>query len=173
MNKKLLSKRDISVNLYVLDNGHGALEGILSDTGHLIQLEMEIDPVTGYIERSNCRIVIGPFPVCRVAEELAAGLAGLTIGRGILKQVSGRLGGEEGCVHLRELAYAVITFAANSMLGMGEGFSLVLPSFARKDPETRHAATEKYLKGTCLAYGKPFGEHKALIEMYKKKTGEL
>ena len=57
------------------------------------------------------------------------------------------------------------------MEGREDGFSLVQPSFSRKDSETRHRATEKLMKGTCLAYSHPFEEHKRLLADKKAPQG--
>ena len=172
MEKKLLSKRDISINLFLLDNGNGVIEAIMSDIGHLIHLELGINSETKIIEKSKAELVIGPFAICQVVEELAEGLVGLKIERGVMKKVSEILGGKKGCVHLRELAFNAINFAANALVGVGEGFSLIHPSFSRKDPEARHLHSERLLKNSCFAYTYPYLEHKKILEEYKAKKGK-
>ncbi len=172
MNKKLLAKRDISLNLYLLDNGNGVIEAVMSDIGHLIHLELEINPETSVIDKAKGEMVIGPFAICRVVEQYASELAGLKIEKGIMKYVSKILGGSKGCVHLRELAINAINFAANSLVGIGEGFSLVHPSFSLKDPEARHLHSVKLLKDTCYAYASPYLKHKKLLDEYKKKKAK-
>ncbi len=163
MGKKLLTKRDINLNLYLLDNGNGLAEGVMSDVGHLISLTLEINPETRSIEDAKCEIVISPFALCKAVEALDKKLVGLKIERGITKKIFKALGGATGCVHLRELALELINFIANSLAGMGEGFSVIQPSFSRKDPQTRHNNTYESLKNSCFAYSYPYSEHKKLL----------
>jgi len=164
MAKRLLSKRDISVDLFLLDNGNGLLEGVLLDTGHLIRLEMEINPKTRLIVAADCRLVTGPFALCKFVSNLATGLIGLKIEKGVMKKVGQAVGGKFGCVHLKELVIDTINFAATAMVGIESGFGLMDPGFARKDPETRHLLTENLLLDTCYCYSHKYKDHKKLYE---------
>jgi hypothetical protein len=58
-----------------------------------------------------------PFPVCRDIAPNVARLAGVRIGKGWMAEVNRRIGGVEGCTHLRELLPTMATTAFQTMYG--------------------------------------------------------
>jgi Protein of unknown function (DUF2889) len=56
-----------------------------------------------------------PYAVCPGAAPNFARLAGLTIGRGFLKEAARRVGGTEGCTHIRELLQQMATVAYQTL----------------------------------------------------------
>ena len=59
-----------------------------------------------------------PYTICPGVAPNFARLAGLTIGKGFIKQAMQRLGGVEGCTHLRELLQPIATVAFQTMISV-------------------------------------------------------
>jgi hypothetical protein len=150
--RRLVSKRDISITAYELQNGHVMLESAFLDPYHLIRLHLKIDPATRIIVESECEMANHPHSVCPQITDKARTLTGLTVGRGITKEISRRIGGSEGCVHLRELAFDTVNFGATVMIGYDEGFGLMSRDFNILDEQKRYDLSRHVLKNTCHVY---------------------
>lgn len=59
-----------------------------------------------------------PFGICPAIAPNFARLAGLRIGRGFIKEAMRRVGGTEGCTHLRELLQPMATTAFQTLTGL-------------------------------------------------------
>ncbi len=57
----------------------------------------------------------GPFAICRDGAQNFSRLAGLAIKPGFLREATARVGGTEGCTHLRELLQQVATTAFQTL----------------------------------------------------------
>ncbi|CAH2603661.1 conserved protein of unknown function [Rhodovastum atsumiense] len=57
----------------------------------------------------------GPFDVCRQSGRHFDRLAGLTIGPGFLREANARVGGIDGCTHLREMLQQMATTAYQTL----------------------------------------------------------
>ena len=93
-----------------------------------------------------------PFPVCREVEAIADRLVGLRIERGVLNEISRRIGGRVGCSHVKELATNLVYFSGSNLIGRRLGVDLMSAEFAYKPPEERFALTKELLSDSCLAY---------------------
>jgi len=98
----------------------------------------------------------GPYAVCPQAAPNFARLAGLTIGRGFLKEAAGRVGGVAGCTHLRELLQQMATTALQTIGPARAKHELSRarqPSGEELDRRiSRHFGGPTQLLNTCLAY---------------------
>lgn len=94
-----------------------------------------------------------PYAVCPQAAPNFAGLAGLTIRSGFLKEAAARIGGTAGCTHLRELLQQMATTA----------FQTINPAraqreLARSDGDALDKRISEHMGGaarmlnTCVAY---------------------
>jgi hypothetical protein len=83
----------------------------------------------------------GPFSICGGGAETFGRLAGLVVRPGFLKAANERLGGVEGCTHLRELLQQMATVT----------FQTLFPVRAKREVN-RDAATPPRLLNTCFAY---------------------
>jgi hypothetical protein len=83
-----------------------------------------------------------PYAICPGAAPNMARLAGLTIKPGFLKQAASRVGGTEGCTHLRELLQQMATVA----------FQTLYPVRARKAREEGGSGKTPALLDSCYAY---------------------
>ena len=126
--RKLLHMRDISLRGYEREDGLFDIEGHLTDTKtyslgtverpgfaagdpvHNMWLrltiaeDMEICAVDTDMEGT-------PYSYCRGAAPNMQRIVGLRIGKGFIKEAMARLGGAEGCTHLRELLQPIATVA--------------------------------------------------------------
>lgn len=150
--KRLVSKRDIGIEAFELSEGNLMMEATLMDPYHLIRLNLIIEPDTKIIVHAKCEFTNHPHGTCPLAEIKAKQLIGLKIQRGIAKLVMQKIGGNEGCVHLRELAMDTINFAATTLIGYDEGFGLMSRDFNILDEKKRLEISQHLLKGSCHIY---------------------
>ena len=150
--KRLISKRDIGIEAFELENGNLMLESSLIDPYHLIRLNIHVEPETKTIINAKCEFVNHPHTICPVVEAKANTIVGLKIERGIIKSVSERIGGNEGCIHFRELALETINFAATNLIGFDYGFGLMSREFNLLDENKRFEISKHLLKNSCHVY---------------------
>ena len=120
--KRLVSNRNINIEAFELNNGNLMLEATLLDPYHLIRLNIHIEPKTKTIINSKSEFASHPHAACPMIAEKAKLLIGLKIERGISRVILQKIGGSDGCVHLRELTLETINFAATTLIGYDEGF---------------------------------------------------
>ena len=150
--KRLVSKRDIGIEAFELVNGNLMLEATLLDPYHLIRLNMHIDPQTKTIVHAKSEYASHPHTSCPLVAIKAQSIVGLRIERGITRAISNKIGGQEGCVHLRELALETINFAATALIGFDEGFGLMSRDFNLLDEKKKLEISKPLLKNTCYIY---------------------
>ena len=81
----------------------------------------------------------GPYSICPAAAPNFARLAGLSIKRGFLRAAAERVGGTQGCTHLRELLQQMATVAIQTLYAV------------RSSKEEEHPEKPSILN-TCMAY---------------------
>ena len=89
--KRLVSKRDIGIEAFELENGHLMLEATLLDPYHLIRLNIHIEPQTKTIIHAKSEFANHPHSACPFVAEKAKLLVGLKIERGITRKISQRI----------------------------------------------------------------------------------
>ena len=150
--KRLVSKRDIGIEAFELENGNLMLEATFLDPYHLIRLNLHINPNTKEIVHTKSEFGNHPHADCPLIAIKAQLLVGLKIERGITRKVSERIGGSEGCIHLRELALETINFAATALIGYDEGFGLMSRDFNLLDENKKFDLSQHLLKDSCHVY---------------------
>ena len=150
--KRLVSKRDIGIEAFELENGNLMLEATFLDPYHLIRLNLHIDPKTKTITYAKCEFANHPHGACPLVALKAKLLIGIKIERGVTRKVSERIGGSEGCIHLRELTLETINFAATALIGYDEGFGLMSRDFNMLDEDKKFDLSKELLKGSCIVY---------------------
>lgn len=150
--KRLVSKRDIGIEAFELVNDNLMLEATLMDPYHLIRLNIHIQPSERTIVHAKSEFGNYPHSVCNLMNEKAKFLIGLKIEKGISKQIIRRIGGSEGCVHLKELALETINFAATVLIGYDQGFGLMSREFNLLDENKKFEIAKDVLKNTCFVY---------------------
>lgn len=150
--KRLVSKRDIGIEAFELENGNLMLESTLLDPYHLIRLNIHIEPRTKTIVNAKSEFANHPHAACPLVAERTKQLIGLKIERGISKLILQKIGGNEGCVHLKELTLETINFAATTLIGYDEGFGLMSREFNILNETKRLEISKHLLNNTCFIY---------------------
>lgn len=153
-----IHQRQIECRGYRRADGLWDIEGHLTDTKyysfanhdrgeikagepiHEMWLRLTVDDALR-IHDVEARTEYGPFAICPQAAPNFARLRGLRIGPGFRQHVNERVGGVEGCTHLRELLGPLATTA----------FQTIMPIRAR-ERDKPPAASRPGLLGTCYAY---------------------
>jgi hypothetical protein len=126
--RKLLHLRDIALRGYEREDGLFDIESHLTDTKtyslgtperpgfaagepvHNMWLRLTIAP-DFEIRAVETEMEGTPYDYCRGAGPNMQRIVGLRIGKGFIKEAMARLGGAEGCTHLRELLQPISTVA--------------------------------------------------------------
>lgn len=146
---RFISKRDISIEIFEMTDGLMAVYSTFLDPYHLIRLDLTVDPKTKEILAAHAEMANHPHSLCPLVTVKAGELAGLVIGRGIVKEISGRIGGGQGCVHLRELAIETVNFIATAIIGYDSGYGLMSRDFNAMPEDARYELSKDRLRGTC------------------------
>ncbi len=154
--RELLHERDIAIRGYRRSDGLFDIEAEITDRktygfmlgnrGHLapgdklhnMVLRMTVDTSLTIVA---CEAVMrnGPFAAGPGGATTCGRLAGLSIRSGFLREANARIGGIEGCTHIRELLQQMATVAVQT--------SFILPARQKDD-----AAGASRLINTCHAY---------------------
>lgn len=157
--RKLLHLRDIQLRGYERDDGLVDIEVHMTDTKsyswanqdrggiasgeplHDMWMRATInrDMVIQYCEAA---MDATPHTICPNVAANFGRLAGLTIGKGFLKAAMQRLGGIEGCTHLRELLQPIATVAFQTRFSLSHGDTT----------RPRRDGVPGFLVDTCYAY---------------------
>ena len=130
--RELLHLRDVALRGFRRADGLFEIEARLTDTKtygfgnadrgwiepgvplHGMEARMTVDE-TGLIIAFEAFTEHGPYAICPAAAANFGRLAGLHIGPGFLRAAAGRVGGVEGCTHLRELLQPMATVAFQTL----------------------------------------------------------
>lgn len=155
--RELLHLRDIALRGYRRSDGLFDVEAHLTDTktygfpsedrgfvaagepvhGMWMRMTLDEDLTIVACEAST---EFGPYGVCPAAAPNFSRLAGLSIKRGFLRAAAERIGGAQGCTHLRELLQQMATVAIQTLYAVR----------SRREEEAR--PEKPALLNTCLAY---------------------
>jgi hypothetical protein len=133
--RKLLHLRDIQLRGYEREDGLVDIEARITDTKtyswhnndrgsvnsgealHDMWMRVTLNRDMLIIE-CEATTDSAPYSICPGAAPNFSRLAGLSIGKGFLRAAMLRLGGVEGCTHLRELLQPIATVAFQTMLSV-------------------------------------------------------
>lgn len=155
--RQLLHLRDLELRGYRRDDGLYDIEGRLTDTKtygfandhrgriaageplHGMTIRMTIDLDMTIVA---CVAVTehGPYGICPQAAPNFSRLAGVKIGRGLHAAIRERVGGVQGCTHLREMLAQMATVAFQTLVR------------ERRSREPAGPPRPPALLNTCLAY---------------------
>jgi hypothetical protein len=146
-----LYQRNINVTVERAEQDHILVQCSLLDLDHSIRFLMKVNTRTKTIVESNAQMIRVPFHRCRDTLSLTESIAGLVIGRGINRQLADRLGHNNGCMHLVELAVTATRMAAAVLAEADRGIT-DRESFECMDEEERIAIGMPHLRNTCLVF---------------------
>lgn len=150
--KKLVSKRDIGIEAFELTDGKMMLEATFLDPYHLIRLNITLEPHSRTIIGAKCEFTNYPHTQCVGLATKAKEIIGIQIKRGVTKEILSKIGGCDGCVHLKELVLETVNFAATALMGFDVGFGLMSREFNIQDEDKKFEMSKQVLKNTCLVY---------------------
>jgi hypothetical protein len=143
-------QRSIHLKAKKIDDDHLLVSSSLLDLEHSFNLELTVRVSTRMIEASSVSMSKAPLSRCFSVIERFAQLEGLSIERGIIKEMHSRLGGPKGCIHLMELLSDVVRFTSMLLLGESMGYR---PQLRRSMTEDEVIAEgKKKLRNTCLVF---------------------
>ena len=138
---------NIDVEAHLVDTrsfGHAGSKGCAREAGaplHDMHLRMTITPRRDIVS-CGASMAAAPFAICPATAPRFASLAGLRIESGFLRRAMERVGGTDGCTHLREL-----------LQQMGTVFVQTLYSARKINPATQApAAAPPALLNSCYAW---------------------
>jgi hypothetical protein len=146
---RFVSKRDISIEIFEQSDGRMAVYSTFLDPYHLIRLDLTVEPGTKEILAAHAEMANHPHSLCPLVTMKALTLVGVKIGRGVIKEISQRIGGGEGCVHLRELAMEAANFIATALIGFDNGYGVMSRQFNAMPEDARYELSKERLRGTC------------------------
>jgi hypothetical protein len=168
--RKLEHLRDIALRGYEREDGMADIEAHLTDTkthgfpsdyrgqiepgeplhGMWVRMTVDADMVIVACEASSDHT---PYETCINAAPNFSRLAGLKIGPGFNRAVNERVGGVEGCTHIRELMAQMATVAFQTMFSIKARRARAAREARGGEVEApRDPAKRPALLGTCIAY---------------------
>ncbi len=141
-------QRSIHLNAKRLDDDRLHVTSSLLDLEHSFHLELTVRISNNTIEAASASMSKAPLSRCTSALDRLPLLKGLSIERGVSKEIHSRLGGPKGCIHLMELLNDVVRFTSMLLLGHSLGYE-------RKEflPEEEIIAKGKEkLRNTCIVF---------------------
>ncbi len=147
--RRLMQTRRITCEGYQRDDGLFEIESVLIDSKpyavvvgdrerieagepfHQMRLRLLIDTDLN-IRGAAAETLHAPYAGCIDINAAYAGLAGLNLGPGFMKQVRDRFGGKAGCTHLTELLGPTVTTAMQTVWHVRDQLSL--PKALRRQP---------------------------------------
>lgn len=127
--RRLIHTRDVQLRGYLREDGQIEIEARMTDLKtysmntvdrgsipageplHDMWIRMTLTPDELEITACEAAMDFTPYDICSQTAPKMERLVGLKIGKGFLKAASMRVGGVEGCTHLRELLQPVATTA--------------------------------------------------------------
>ncbi|MBI3873089.1 MAG: DUF2889 domain-containing protein [candidate division Zixibacteria bacterium] len=149
---RFVSKRDISIEIFESPDGLMSVYATFLDPYHLIRLDLTVDPNSKEILAAHAEMANHPHSLCPLVTVKAQELVGLNVGRGVMKEISRRIGGGAGCVHLRELSMEAVNFIATAVIGYDNGYGVMSREFNAMPEEERYRLSKEHLRGTCQIF---------------------
>ncbi len=172
-NKTKIHTRQLSAEIYMVDEDHLMIEGVLKDdrikesrrsTGEIIPggilhhmvIRLFVSLPSLVIEDLEVEINASPYSVCVETRDVMNGMKGVSISSGFTKKVRSLAGGSRGCAHLVSL-----------LLVMGQAAFQGFWTHASTKTNGNDMFTEerlRFLEGTCWAWRKGGGLQRELLK---------
>ena len=163
--RELLTRRSITCNGYLRDDGLMDVEGHLVDARgydtrndwrgavakgdpvHEMWVRLTIDDQL-VIRAATAATDASPYPRCREPLSKLERLVGLSVAGGFKKHVRSRIGGTKGCTHVLALIEAMSNVAVHALAGKrrGQDRDSMLSTYGTRDGSTHP------LVNTCHSY---------------------
>ncbi|RMG90575.1 MAG: DUF2889 domain-containing protein [Candidatus Dadabacteria bacterium] len=143
-------QRSIHSNVKQVDPEHLLVTSTLLDLEHSFHLELLVRLPDGVIEDAKANMTKVPLTRCLSGAEGVRELVGLTIGRGIVREITKRLGGPRGCAHMVELITDAVRLVSMILIGASVNYWDELKKTMSEEEIV--AQGKKRLRNTCLVF---------------------
>jgi hypothetical protein len=143
-------QRSIHLNAKKIDDDHLQVSSSLLDLEHSFHLEFTVRVSTHIIETAAASMSKAPLARCLSVPERFSQMEGLSIERGIIKELHSRFGGPKGCTHLMELLNDAVRFTSMLLLGQSLHYRPELKGIMTEDEIIESG--KKKLRNTCLVF---------------------
>ncbi len=144
-------ERNINTQVRQIDKARISVLATFLDLDHCIRAEIEVNTKTRQILSASAEMAKVPYKLCHNAAIQMPELKGLEIGRGVIKEITTRIGHRDGCSHLVELTSNAVRVVATVLLWRGIDVGDE-EAFYRLPEEERIRMTMPLLKDSCLPY---------------------
>lgn len=146
-------QRSIHSNVKKTDEDHLQVTSSLLDLEHSFHLELTVRISTHTIEAAKASMSKAPLTRCFSALESFSQVEGLSIVRGIIKEMRSRLGGPRGCAHLLELLNDAVRLTSMLLIEESVGYRPELAKTMTEEEIIAHG--RERLRNTCLVFADP------------------
>jgi hypothetical protein len=143
-------QRSIHSNVKQIGADRILVTSSLLDLEHSLHLELVVRMADRTIESAKASMSKTPLSRCAKGVDGIPELAGMVIGRGVLREIHRRVGGPRGCAHLVELLDNAVRLI--SMILIGSSLNYWGDLRARLTEEEIVAEGRAKLKNTCLVF---------------------
>lgn len=143
-------QRSIHSNVKQIDEGRLLVQSSLLDLEHSLHLELVVRMADRTIESAKATMSKTPLTRCVKGTEGIRWLAGVSIDRGVLREIHRRVGGPRGCAHLVELVENAVRLV--SMILIGNSLTYWSELKGKLTEEEIVAEGRRKLKNTCLVF---------------------
>lgn len=143
-------QRSIHSNVKQVDDDHLRVSSSLLDLEHSFHLELLIRLSDRTIESAKANMSKTPLTRCLAGIEGIPALAGLSVDRGVIKEIHRRLGGPKGCAHMVELLTDAVRLISMILIGSSVNYWGDLKQHMTED-EIVEQGRQK-LRNTCLVF---------------------
>ncbi len=143
-------QRSIHSNVKKIDGERLLVTSSLLDLEHSLHLELVVRLADSTIESAKASMSKTPLTRCARGAEGIPALAGIRIGRGVLREIHRRVGGPRGCAHIVELLDNAVRLI--SMILIGNSFTYWGDLKDRLSEEEIVAEGRRRLTNTCLVF---------------------
>ncbi|MCX7991668.1 MAG: DUF2889 domain-containing protein [Proteobacteria bacterium] len=142
--------RTINSNVQEINKETIVIMSQLTDFAHIFEVMLAVDIKTRKIVEAKGNYYKTPYKICQQTQKLIPKLKGLTVNKGILKEIQNILSGKNGCVHLYELVENAIKLASTILIG--KHINYFSEDFKKLPDDEKIKLSKQYLKNTCYAY---------------------
>jgi hypothetical protein len=143
-------QRSIHSNVKQTEGGRLLVASSLLDLEHSLHLELVVGIADQRIESARATMSKTPLARCARGVDGIPALAGVVIGRGVLREIHRRIGGPRGCAHLVELLENAVRLI--SMILIGKSMTYWGDLKDRMTEDEIVAEGKKALRDTCLVF---------------------
>jgi len=143
-------QRSIHSNVKQIDTGRILVTSSLLDLEHSLHLELVVRLDDRTIESAKATMSKTPLTRCSKGVDGIPALAGIVVGRGVLREIHRRVGGPRGCAHLVELLDNAVRLI--SMILIGNSLNYWGDLKERMTEEEIVADGRARMKNTCLVF---------------------